>query len=544
MTAESEETRRTRLRMLTEQRVKRSARSANAITKEDVRQLIHELEEQRVELEMRNDELRRSQSELEDLRKKYSDLYDLAPVGYVTLDRKGIIQEINLTGAELLGRERARLIGNRVTSFVKLSSRDEVNRFYRRLFESGGREEVEVTIEHGEKSPLDVLLSGVALQDPEGNLSRLQVAMKDITARREAESWRRKLIETTQDAVIAINRKAEVMLFNSAAEKMFGYSSEEIIGEKVNILMPEPYRSEHDRYIERYERTGEGRAMGKVWEVEGLRKDGEVFPIALSVTRIDHEVRYVALIRDRSERAELQAQIIERARLASIIDATDMMAHEVANPLNGIMMSVQLLERHLGEAEDATATATLHRIGNEINRLRHLLSDYRSISAKKTYYFRPVSPASIIEELCALEKPKLAAEGIHVELALEPGLPAVYADPEKVKQALLNLCKNAEEAMPEGGTLTVRGYESAGKVILEVHDTGVGVSNDMDLFQPFKTTKATGTGLGLIIVRQIVSRHQGSLSYTSEPGKGTTFFVSLPVYSASQQPDITAQEYN
>jgi two-component system sensor kinase FixL len=541
-TDESDKARRTRLRKRAEEQVKRSARSAKAIPKYDVLQLIHELEVQRVELDMQSDELRRRESDLEDSRKKYFDLYDLASVGYVTLDRNEIIREINLTGAELLGRERARLKGNRFTRFVKLSDRDEVYRFCRRLFESGEREEIEVTIEHGEKAPLDVLVSGVALQDSEGNLSSLQLAMTDITARKEAESWRRKLIETTQDAVIAINRKSQIVLFNPAAEKMFGYGAEEVIGEKVNVLMPEPYRSEHDRYIERYERTGEGRAMGKVWEVEGLRKNGEVFPIALSVTRIDHEVRYVALIRDRSEKAELQAQNVERARLASIIDATVRMAHEVANPLHGIVMSVECLERQLGEAADATATATLQRIGNEITRLRHLLSDYRTISAKETYNFRPVGPASIIEELCALEKPKLTAEGIHVELALEPDLPAVYVDPEKIKQALLNLCKNAEEAMPQGGTLTVRGYESAGKVILAVHDTGVGVPSDMNLFEPFKTTKVNGTGLGLIIVRQIVSRHHGSLSYTSEPGKGTTFFVTLPVYSASQQPDANAWE--
>jgi two-component system, sporulation sensor kinase E len=117
-------------------------------------------------------------------------------------------------------------------------------------------------------------------------------------------------------------------------------------------------------------------------------------------------------------------------------------------------------------------------------------------------------------------------------MSVEPGLPVVYADPDKIKQALLNLCKNAEEAMAQGGTLSVAAYKSGGKVVTEVSDTGVGIPKDFNLFEPFKTTKVSGTGLGLVITRRIVSQHQGSLTYASEPGKGTRFFVSLPIYSS------------
>jgi two-component system sensor kinase FixL len=320
---------------------------------------------------------------------------------------------------------------------------------------------------------------------------------------------------------------------------MFGYSAAEVIGEKVNLLMPVPYTREHDQFIARYERTGERRAIGKIREVTARRKNGEIFPIELSVTEIDriHEPRYVAFIRDVTEKAQLQAQIVEHARLATIDDATAMVVHEIANPLNGIAISVELLERQLGGTADPTAMITLRRIGAEISRLTRLLYDYRSLSSREVYHMRETNLARLFEELCAMERPKLEANDICVEVTIEPGLPEVYADGEKIKQAFLNLCKNAEEAMPQGGTLKVAAYQSGEKVVLEVRDTGVGIPKDFNLFEPFKTTKVSGTGLGLIITRRIVSQHQGLLTYTSEPGKGTTFFVSLPVYSAFERPD-------
>jgi signal transduction histidine kinase len=135
---------------------------------------------------------------------------------------------------------------------------------------------------------------------------------------------------------------------------------------------------------------------------------------------------------------------------------------------------------------------------------------------------------ALAKEVVGGETAKYDSKGIHVELEFEPGLPLVPIDRGKFKQALFNLCKNAEEAMPEGGTLTLRGYRSGSKVVLEVRDTGCGIPENLDLSEPFTTTKPTGTGLGLMIVRQIMSLHHGSLSYSSEPGKGASFFLELP----------------
>jgi two-component system, LuxR family, sensor kinase FixL len=526
---------RNKLREAAEKRIRESTRELQALPKKDVLELIHELEVHQVELEIQNEELRHSQAELQEARQKYFELCDMAPVGYATLDRNGFLREINPTGAELLGQESARLKGKRFSSFLALPCRQEFDRFLGRIFASAKREETELTIKHGGKAPLIVFLSGAAILDSSGSETYCQMALTDITARKTAETWLQRLIDVAQDAVVSINRRAQINLFNPSAVRMFGYDAEEVMGKKVNMLMAEPYASEHDLYIAHYEKTGEKRAIGKIRRVEGRRKSGEIFPIELSVIEDGEgsEVRYVALIRDISERVQLQSQLVEQARLAAVVETAAKVAHEIANPLNAISMTITLLDRHLKDAQNGTAMSGLKRIDSEVSRLKNLLYEFRDLSKPESYEFRPTSLVEIVEEVVALEQDHYDEKGVRVEMKFDPGLPPVLGDRAKIKQALINLCKNAEEAMPEGGTLTLRGYESKGRLMLEVSDTGIGIPEDFKLFEPFKTTKISGTGLGLVIVRQILSRHQGSLSCDSERGNGTTFTLSFPVYSKS-----------
>jgi signal transduction histidine kinase len=135
----------------------------------------------------------------------------------------------------------------------------------------------------------------------------------------------------------------------------------------------------------------------------------------------------------------------------------------------------------------------------------------------------------VVQEVFAAEIAQYTERGVSVEQDLSPDLPLVRADGDKLRQVFLNLCKNAVEAMPQGGKLIVRARDSGGQIIAEVVDTGVGIPVGVNIFEPFVTTKSEGTGLGLPIVRQIVAAHGGTLTYTSEPGKGTTFAVTLPL---------------
>jgi two-component system sensor kinase FixL len=377
--------------------------------------------------------------------------------------------------------------------------------------------------------PEDVSLRGVYIEwngEP-----GIQITLREINP-----PWRA-LIDATQDAVISIDQNANIIMFNPAAERIFGYSkSSELQGKKVNMLMAEPYAKDHDHYIRHYEATGEKRAIGRVRTVAGKRKGGTIFPIELSVAQVASgaEVNYAAFIRDISDKATLESRLLENSRLATIGATAAKLAHEIGNPLNGMYVSAQLLDRYLkreGVLPNEKITSTFHSIVKELKRLNGLIEEFRSFYHSDHYDFQPVSLATVIEDVVALQRAHYFSRGIIVQQDIPADLPLVVADSDKLKQVFLNLCKNAVEAMPDGGKLTLRANTGSKETVLEISDTGNGIAEGIDIWAPFVTTKSHGTGLGLMIVRQIVADHQGSVSYSSQPGKGTTFRLTLPLRS-------------
>ncbi|MGZ9271828.1 MAG: PAS domain S-box protein, partial [Candidatus Binatia bacterium] len=187
--------------------ITRLAQERGSLLDAGVSELVHELQVHQIELEMQNEELQRSQSELAAAKNKYFDLYELAPVGYATLDRLGTLQEINLAGAELLGTERRYLKGRRFASSVTGADRDEFQSFFRRLFENSGREEVALRLAPAEGTVVHALLSAVAIRDSEGGLIHCQIAITDISARTNAENALRKLTEDLDRRVVERTRE-------------------------------------------------------------------------------------------------------------------------------------------------------------------------------------------------------------------------------------------------------------------------------------------------------------------------------------------------
>jgi signal transduction histidine kinase len=204
-------------------------------------------------------------------------------------------------------------------------------------------------------------------------------------------------------------------------------------------------------------------------------------------------------------------------------------AHEIANPLNGISTSLQIVSDLLDDADydNPALRETIHGANQEIRRMTSLLGDYRSLARPQTINIQASNLRQIVEEVLAPNINNYKNSGITVTVEFDATLPSVPLDPEKIKQVILNLCKNAVEAMPKGGLLTIRAYRASDNIILEFSDTGHGMPDGLDPFHLFKTTKREGTGLGLPIVQQIISDHHGTLDYVSELGKGTTFRVSL-----------------
>ena len=475
------------------------------------------------------------EAELRAAQSRYQTLIEVNPEAVLVNFKKKIVYANEAAAGLFRAASPEDLLGRSPFEFVEPDRRDDVEQRYERALASGQPNPPSIQ----RRTRLDgsiIYAETVAAPLPWDDGTAVQVIMRDVTEQRRAEAWVRSLIETTQDAVVSIDRHARIVLFNPAAQRIFGYQPEEVVGQKVNMLMPEPYTSEHDSYLERYERTGEAHAIGRIRTVTAKRKNGETFPIELSVAKIpsDQEVQYGAFIRDISDKTRLQQTAVENERLATIGTMAAKFGHELGNPLNGMSLTIQLLEQRLRRqlpALDDQVTSTLTRLKSEISRLNTLLQDFRSLSRKETYNFEIVQLAELVADAIEIESLHYAERGVNVEKQFAPGLPKVRVDIDKMKQVILNLAKNAVEAMPTGGRLLFAGSANHAAVTLEVTDTGAGIPAEVDIFEPFFTTKSFGTGIGMTIVRQILAAHGGSISYHSESGKGTTFSLQLPLAS-------------
>jgi signal transduction histidine kinase len=214
-------------------------------------------------------------------------------------------------------------------------------------------------------------------------------------------------------------------------------------------------------------------------------------------------------------------------RFTTVLNTTTaLFAHEVASPLQGMSASLQLMERALQTNDDALLTTRTFR--REVDRLIILLDEFRSASLRRSLNLKSSHLREIVDEALAIQLILYRNAGVDVRFDFEDGLPALDLDAPKIKQVILNLCKNALDAMPKGGDLNIRCYSLGPTVILEIADTGIGMPEGLNPFALFETTKVDGSGLGLPIVEQIVLAHNGTIDYTSEPGRGTTFKIVLP----------------
>jgi signal transduction histidine kinase len=243
--------------------------------------------------------------------------------------------------------------------------------------------------------------------------------------------------------------------------------------------------------------------------------------------------------REQEERRRLQAELNERERLAAVGETAAALAHEIANPLNAMYVQAQLLQRRIAKLPelDPELHAELHaKISRDVEvllteniRLSDLLRDFRAMSRRGTLRVSETDVAALVDRMLELQRPLLQASGVEVVREIDDTLPTITADGAKLQQVLLNLLKNAGEAMPDGGRVTVRARAEAARIVVEVADDGPGLPEGIDVFEPFETTKPSGTGLGLSLARQVLVAHGGSIACDSTPGEGATFRLVLPL---------------
>ncbi len=367
----------------------------------------------------------------------------------------------------------------------------------------------------------------------------------------EREAVLSAVLDTAVDGIITIDGRGIVQSVNAAVENMFGYTAEELLGHSVNKLMPSPYREEHDAHIERYLRTGEARIIGIGREVEGQRKDGSAFPLELAVSEVEFPGRrlFTGIVRDISERRRMEEQARLRlreaahtSRLLELGEMTSGIAHEINQPLAAITGYAAACMRMLeSEAPDMPLLVdTLEQIRNQGQRAGDIVQRMRQLTRKEEIERNPIDLGAALEEVLVLVTHELRSAGVRVTRELDRHLPLVDADLVQIEQVLLNLVRNAIEAMslqPEGSrTLGLRTYAAGSEeVAVEVSDTGCGLDEEsrVRIFDTFYTTKESGVGVGLSISRTIIEAHGGRLGVASERGQGATFSLTLPTGSAA-----------
>jgi two-component system, LuxR family, sensor kinase FixL len=360
----------------------------------------------------------------------------------------------------------------------------------------------------------------------------------------ESEAHLRSVLETVPDAIIVIDDHGLVQSFSPAAERLFGYSASHVMGRNVRMLMPPPYREEHDGYLDRYQRTGERRIIGIGRVVLGRRADGSTFPMELAVGEINLEGRrlFTGFVRDITERQiarerlqELQSELLRASRLSAMGQMASALAHELNQPLTAIINYVQATRRMVANAnmprerlEDTMdkAVAQASRAGQIIHRMRQFLQ-------KGETERQPEAINKVIEEASALALVGAKESGVVAHMELGTDLAPVMIDRIQVQQVILNLIRNGMDAMqgePQRELRIATGQTDNDMILITVADTGPGLAPDVAarLFQPFVTTKEKGMGLGLSICRSIIDAHGGKIWATPNPGPGVTFRFTLP----------------
>jgi two-component system, LuxR family, sensor kinase FixL len=367
--------------------------------------------------------------------------------------------------------------------------------------------------------------------------------LKESEAVRYREAQLQSILDTVPEAMIVIDDHGIMRSFSATAVRLFGWSAEQAIGKNVSILMPTPYREEHDSYLHRYHKTGERRIIGIGRIVVGERKDGSTFPMELAVgeARVGNERFFTGFIRDLTERRsqerrlqELQSELVHVSRLTAMGEMASSLAHELNQPLSAITSYLRgaatLLKgervdtERVRDALDRSAIQAL-RAGDIIKRLREFVAKGETQHARE-------EPAVLLEEAAALALVGAKEQGVRVSLRCDRDLPDILVDKIQIQQVALNLVRNAIEAMETSSrrelVLTVDRQGSFAH--FSVADTGTGIGPEIaeQLFQPFVTSKVNGMGVGLSICRTIIEAHGGRISAGPNAGGGTIFEFTLP----------------
>ena len=504
-------------------------------------------------------------------------ILDTAVDGIIIINEEGKIHLFNKTAETLFGYTAAEVLGKNVKILMPEPDSGEHDKHIANYLKTGKAKiigiihEVEGLRKNGTKFPLELSVSEIKMEDRRlfASIARDISARKTVAAEGKRNEARIKgILDSAIDSIITINSFGTLQSINPAGEKMFGYKEKELVGKNIKILMPEPYKSEHDGYLANYRETGKRKVIGAGVEVTGKRKDNSTFPMDLSVSEVvvGNEKIFTGIARDVTERKAAEEKILQnQAELKKAKEAAEAanrakseflanMSHELRTPLNGILGYAQLLRRRnkLDEVE-TKGIEIIHRCGEHLLTLINEILDLAKIEARK-FELQPseFDLQEFLRTIADITQIRAEAKNLNFEYDECSNLPVgVKSDRRILQQILLNLLSNAIKFTERGSVIlrvTVTNDNQASKaidststvknltarVLFQVEDTGIGIAPQYwkEIFDPFTQIKESyeeieGTGLGLSIGKKLVQLLGSELKVKSSRGKGSIFLFEL-----------------
>ena len=461
----------------------------------------------------------------------------------VIADRAGAIVMVNAQTESMFGYTREQLIGQRLDLLVPDHAR-VAHETHRRTYAEAPRtrpmgqgRDLAGRRKDGREFPVEISLSFT-----ETNRGTLFIAfVTDITERqrsvealRRSEAKARAILENASEGIVVVDAAGRIVSVNAKTEQMFRYDRAALVGQPLEMLLPERLRQRHVGHRSDFMAKPRTRPMGRGLDLVGRRADGEEFPIEISLSYIETEdgIHALAFVSDITQRLAVERATRQAERLVAVGQLAAGIAHEVNNPVGIITSRIELM---LMEAEEHGLPSAviedlrvLHRHALRVTDIAaKLLTFARETPADR----QPIDINAVVTDALALVQKQLDHSGVHMDLRLGAGLPRVLGHANALQQVVLNLVTNAGQALGDHGTIRVVTAVDNTHVTIEVADDGPGIppATLSHVFDPFFTTKATGTGLGLSVSYGIVRDHGGTMDVRSEVGRGTVFTVSLPI---------------
>lgn len=486
--------------------------------------------------------MQKEYQQLKDGSARLKAIVETVPDGIITINAMGIIETVNPAVLKMFGYEEEELLGQNVKVLMPNPYQTEHDHYLANYRETGEKKvigigrEVVAKRKDGSTFPIELAVSEMKVSGEQmftgiiRNISEVVNANKQSL---ELQNRNKAILDTVIDGIITINKYGLIDSVNPATERIFGYSSDEMIGQNVKMLMPNPYKDKHDGYLANYQKTGERHIIGIGREVEGQRKNGTTFPLELSVSEmlVDGEEFFTGIVRDITERKE--AEKMKEEFISTV-------SHELRTPLTSIRGSIGLLTGAMSANFDEQASKLLNIAQNNTERLLMLINDILDLSkiesGKMDFHFANVDVDALLKD--AIQANEGYATQHNVEFQLESHVDGafVYGDEHRLMQVMNNLMSNASKFAPEGDRIIISAVKHARYIRISVTDHGDGIPKELEssIFEKFTqadssdTRKVGGTGLGLNITKAIVEKHNGQINFISEVGVGTTFYFDLP----------------